>query len=327
MSKLTDLADRAAHCAVELCWRQWADLSAASATAFEDPAVSIVDPEALLLASLQLRLRERRLEDRLLWWAETGSALTSVQRSRTLAKALPQSARAGLASFAAAAVRSGDPRWKVFVDGVPEALAVRPGKGPRELLLTQPAALMVRLRAAFGVGIKADLLTYLIGVGGALHADNSVAAVARSLGYSVASTRRAANDMALARLLEVGVDRPVRYSVDHRAWQMLLRTPGRYPAGVAETGWQGEAQPRWRFWAQMYGFLLGVVGMVDDPRLLAAAPVVHASRLRDVAEASPRCLYWNGIEWIDPKQFPGERYLAAFEMQLAAVVQWVQDHR
>lgn len=326
MSEITELANRAAHCAIELCWRQWSAISLANAGSLRNPASSIVDPEALLLASLQLRHQERRLADRLLWWAETGSTLTSVQRSRTLAKGLPPGARVGLANFAAAAVRSGDARWKVFVDGKHEALDARSGKGPRELVLAHPAALMVRLRAAFGVGIKADLLTYLIGVGGTPRADNSVAAVARSLGYSVASTRRAANDMALARLLEVGVDRPVRYAVDHRAWQLLLRTPDRYAAGAAEPGGPGEAQPRWRFWAQLYGFLLGVAGMADDQRLLAGAAVVHASRLRDLAEASRRCLHWNGIDWIDPRQFPGEGYLGAFGMQLAVVEQWVQDH-
>jgi hypothetical protein len=218
----------------------------------------------------------------------------------------------------------------VFIDGTEHTSRGREGKGPRELQLLEPSTLMLRLRAGFGVGAKADLLAFLIGIASTSSERTTWATaevIAKAISYSVASTRRAATEMALARLVESSADRPARYSVDAPAWAhvLQLRDPFRSPTGGDTRTTDGLDVPPWRFWSQMSAFLAACVDLGEDARLAKAAPVVQSSHLRDLAERFRRPLAWNGIEWLDPKLYPGERYLEAFASTLDRVVTWVDE--
>lgn len=220
----------------------------------------------------------------------------------------------------------GDPCWKVLAAGAASAPTGRAGKASRELRLLEPSTLLLRLRAGFSVGAKADLLAFLLGTAsaGAEHrAGATVEVIAKACAWSIAATRRAAREMALARLVVASPERPVRYTVDVPAWARLLRLgdPLRTQR-VAEDAAAADVPP-WRFWAQMFAFLAACAELGHDTSLARAAPVVQASRLRDLAERFRRPLAWNGIEWLDPRQFPGERYRDAFGTTLDAIVAWV----
>jgi hypothetical protein len=323
-----DIVSRAVGCATEVCWRQWRSLTAAGLPIGEHPIASIIDPEALVLLSLAVRRHERRLDDHLLWWAAAGTSLMSVQRMRTLLADFPKLLHGEVAAFAATARDAGDRRWKVLADHEKATPSGRPGKGPRELQLLEPSTLMLRLRAGFGVGAKADLLTFLIGIAstvGERTAWTTAEVIAKAISYSVASTRRAAREMTLARLVEASADRPAEFSVDAAAWARLLhlRDPFK-PRNREDAGPDGGIDvPPWRFWAQMSSFLAACVGIGEDARLVKAPSVVQASHLRDLAERFRRPLAWNGIEWIDPRMFPGERYIDAFKQTLDGVVTWI----
>lgn len=325
-----DIASRAAACAAEACWRQWRSLAATGAPIGEPVVGGVLDPEALVLLSLAVRRHERRLDDQLLWWATSGSSLMSIQRVRTLLGDYPARLAEDLAWFAAMAVAAGDSRWRVFVDRAGSAQDGRPGKGPRELQLLQPSTLMLRLRSGFGVGAKADLLTFLIGATSALGESAVPATVellAKAISYSVASTRRAATEMVLARLVEVSADRPAAYSVDAAAWAQVLKLgSAAYPTRLPGVGVREDVEvPPWRFWAQMFAFLAACAELGEDARLIAAPPVVAASRLRDLAECFRRPLGWNRIEWVDPRMFPGERYVEGFLQLFDRIVAWVAE--
>ena len=41
-------------------------------------------------------------------------------------------------------------------------------KGTKSLSLIEPASLLVRLRAGFGIGVKSDILALLLGMGGSM---------------------------------------------------------------------------------------------------------------------------------------------------------------
>lgn len=325
-----EIASRARACAADVCWRQWRAVAAAGVPIGESPVGAIIDPEALVLLSLAVRHHERRLDDQLHWWAIAGSSLMSVQRVRTMLVDYSDRLRQELAWFASMAVDAGDVRWRVFVDRQGATSGGRPGKGPRDLQLLEPATMMFRLRAGFGVGAKADLLSFLIGVANTRNEHRAWATAevaAKAISYSVASTRRAAWEMSLARLVGVSADRPTSYSVDAAAWWNLLQpdpvpASGRHqPVGSGD----GPDLPPWRFWAQMFAFLAAAVALGEDVRLAKAASVVQASHLRDLVERFQRPLGWNGIECVDPRLFPGERYLEAFRQILDRVVAWVAE--
>src|SRR5258705_2182483 len=111
--------------------------------------------------SLALLGDERRLGDAVSWWAHAASRLVSVQRLRTMARRGPAGAQAHVERFAATATEAGDRRWQHLVAGA-APLPLRRAKGLEHPQLAEPAALMPRLRAAFGVGAKADVLLFLL---------------------------------------------------------------------------------------------------------------------------------------------------------------------
>jgi hypothetical protein len=76
---------------IDALWRQWATLGAAASVSRR--ATAVVDPEALVLASLWFRGAEPRLGDLLAAWTLLNSHLLSVQRIKNLAAIVPQTVR------------------------------------------------------------------------------------------------------------------------------------------------------------------------------------------------------------------------------------------
>ena len=154
--RIDEIASAAREAAVEAVWRQWSLLGAPVTGANPTPR-SVIDPEALLLLSASMRSTERRLDDVLAWWAAAGSTLVSVQRTTTLLRRFPPAVRTGMAPFAAAAVEAGDGRWVALSRAADEGTLTSRGKRGGEPRLIPYPALMLRLRAGFGVGVKAEV--------------------------------------------------------------------------------------------------------------------------------------------------------------------------
>lgn len=315
-----DLSDLALEAATEAAWRQWAVLGSTGLVDRDsgdcEREATILDPEALLLASLALLPHEQRLGDFLAWWAETGAALLSVQRTRTLLTSMPaalvddEPVAEALAAFAASAGAAGDRRWRRYAGETP--LEGRPGKGAERPVLTAPAALLLRLRAGFGVSAKADLLAVLLGLEGR---PATVKALAEATGYSTVAVRAALEEMALARFVAATGDYPAAYVVrEAERWGALL-----FP----ETGSSpASSTPAWGYWAPVYGFLLDVV--VWGRRAGGWSVYVASSRARDLLERRGPSLRPIGLDL--PEARPGAEYLHVFDRAARAVVDWAYRH-
>ena len=306
------IASVALEAAANAAWRQWGVLGAPVSARGAEPE-AVLDPEALILLSLALREHERRLDDVLAWWADAGAPLTSVQRITTLGRRFPSSAREGIGAFARSALESGDKRWSRHAkEAAP--LATR-GKRGREPRLTRTPALVLRLRAAFGVGLKADALAVLIAFDGA---PLTAPALSRAAGYNAAGVRRALLEMAAAQIVKTaGSARPAGYRVDVGGWTGLL--------GLDPTpGSAGTVRVRWRYFDQVFAFLAAVPAWAADAS--AASPYVAASRARDLYEAHRDALALNRIEVPDPSDFPGPLYLEAFAATVEALSRWLGEN-
>jgi hypothetical protein len=302
MALSTKIASLARAAALDAAWRQWAALGApVSANA---AARAVIDPEALLLLSCTFRESERRLDDVLAWWASAGATLLSVQRVRTLARRYPDSARSGLAAFAAAAVAGGDARWKVLAGTAPHDALVSRGKRAGKPRLTASPALMLRLRAAFGVGVKADALAVLIAMDGA---DATVRTLSGAAGYTVAAVRRALQEMESARVVRTTSVRPAAYRVDAAAWTEFLGV------GAGEAG-------GWRYFADLFAFLAAVGEWGADD---GGDGYVAASLARDIFEAHRLAFELNRIPFPEPNDAPGARYLDAFAVTVRGLADWL----
>lgn len=259
-----EIGRRARRAAVDAAWRQWTALGASGGGT--EPGETTIDPEALVLASAQLVEHERRLGDFLLWWVGVGATLLSVHRTRSLLKVTPGAADA-LAPFATSAVKAGDRRWKGLAGS--QGLDARPGKGAAEARLTDPTALVLRLRATFGVSAKADVVAVLLG----LERAATVREVAEATGYTTVAVRGALGEVTLAGFAEAMGETPATYRATRReAWAGLL----------------GGEPPTWGFWAERFAVLLDVAAWGERAEAGGWSEYVAASKARDLAERHAR---------------------------------------
>jgi len=123
---------------------------------------------------------------------------------------------------------------------------------------------MLRLRLGIGVGIKPDVIAYLIGVAGGRQ---PVVLIARATAYHRRAVRRALEELAAAGFVETRPTAPISYRVDARKWAELLAINPDEP-------------PAWRSWAAMYS----LVAALDEwsRRLPTESDFVLASEARDI---------------------------------------------
>lgn len=292
-----EIGRRARRAAVDAAWRQWAALGASGGA--PEVGETTIDPEALVLVSAQLVEHERRLADSLLWWAGVGAALLSVQRTRSLLKTVPGGAADALAPFAASAVEAGDRRWKSLAGS--EGLDARPGKGAAQAHLTDPTALVLRLRAAFGVSAKADVVAVLLG----LERAATVREVAEATGYTTVAVRGALGEVALAGFAEATGETPAAYWATRReAWAGLL----------------GDGPPAWGFWAERYAVLLDVAAWGERAEAGGWSDYVAASKARDLVERHARAFRrWAPGARVDEAR--GEAALPTFAAAVGALTE------
>lgn len=316
---LEETTAQARSVSVEVCWKQWAALGSLATPIGQKRASAIVDPEALLILSFLAWRRERRLVDLVGWWAETCSQLTSVQRFRTLAGRFPETVGTpALEAFARLAAESGDRRWNRHAGSVdpPEP---RPGKGSDEPDFAEPAALWARLRAGFGVGARADVLAFLLGLRGSMA---RASLVSEATGYSPTAVRSAADEMATAHLIRKVAGHPNEYYAPPRPWVELLELyppePGLEPDQVPEP-------PPWRFWSGLFPFLADVITWgeeaVADPDL---GERVLASRARDLLERHRSALASTGMQEPATARSRGAEFLVGFGDVVRTACEWMQ---
>jgi hypothetical protein len=305
---LTSALQRLKEVSKMAAWRQWRALGAGASST--KPAVALVDPEALMLLSLALTEDERRLWDLLAWWSRVGSPLLSVQRIKNLAGTYPEAVRLKLGQFAYLNLsEGGDFRWKPLARSHPvKTIRLKKSRGERPTL-AEPSALLLRLRIGFGVGIKADVLGFLLGIQGAWA---SAREITEATSYTSQAVRRALEDMAKARLLEATREIPAKYRLDPRGWVELLGVSGALPA--------------WRYWHPVFALVAALLEWRATPSFATATPYLLSSRARDLFERHQAALRRNRIGIPHPEDYPGEEYLQAFERTLRVLAQWMEEN-
>lgn len=303
------IGERARNAGVEVARAQWSALTSSAAPAGGKRPRAIVDPEALVLLSLALRGREQRLDDLVFAWARRGSALLSVQRMTSLAETFPQATRDALGEFAAEA---GDRRWRAHAGPSNEDRAAPHTGLLGPMRLTAGPALLLRLRAGFGVGAKADLLTFLLGLRGA---PASVSLMAAATAYSGRAMRTAAEEMALAGFIERMDTAPVTYVADHAAWASVLRLFRLTASRTPEV-------PQWRYWSVVFAFLAEVDCWARQAEEEGWSPYVASSRARDLVADHARTVQLSGLRLPDPAAPGGAAFLEDLAAGMDRVHAW-----
>lgn len=285
--------------AVQAAWTQWAALGYVLPSVNNRDGHAIVDPEALVLATLALRDYERRFEHVLWGWMDRTSRLLSASRITSLLKDYPAWMSERVARFAADAVAAGDPRWKKLAGKAQRTVQQPAGKGvPSSTTpLRQRTTLMLRLRLAFGVGIKADALTCLIArMGGRA----TIREIADDLGYFDRAVRRSVEDLAAAQLIDAEATSPVSYQVRAGPWFALL-------------GLDRNEPPAWRHWRDLYAIVVRLDAWAAAADEASLSQYVAASRLRDTFDALDPLFLRSYVRERPDWAGPPEQWLTEFE--------------
>jgi hypothetical protein len=229
----------------EIAWRQWAAIGGSAAA--ENNWTSAVDPEALILASLYLWQHEPRISDVLFDWANTNSALLSAQRLKNLQKDYPEEIRERVANFVQRIpVLSKLPRWK-SVAGIQKASETHNfpviSRASRPMLML-PGNLMLRFRTAMGVGVKADVLSVVLGNSRPV----AIRYVAECLSYTPVGVRNSLDDLAASGFITETRAQPISYFAAVDKWKNFLDL---------------DVLPRWTPWHHWFAFVIELINWVD----------------------------------------------------------------
>lgn len=291
------MTDKLFDAVLDLLWRQWRSIGGAAAATGE-PVLKQVDPEALCLASLCFRDHEPRLWTVMTDWIRFGGSLLSVQRLKNLATHFPAVVGKGVQALALVALEEGkDARWRSLIPGGRGAVKVRPSTKQRSRgpALTAPPALMLRLRAAFGVSVKADLLAFLLGQQFRV----TVATAATSLGYSKPPVFRSLQDLVAVRLVHAAeLQAAAEYSLNMADWFTVL--------GGAH------AVAYWGFWREVLAYACAAFMLERERNYLRSSDYARATALRELASEHEAGLVRSGIiegalsdsaSWADWREF------------------------
>ena len=296
----------AREAAARAVWTQWGAIFTSAGG--RRAARAIVDPEALLLGSLALMGHEPRLWRVARLWARYGARLLSVQRAKNIGRLFPASVGEQLGEFARIAVADGgDVRWRSLAGDSPEAERVGRREPQANWLLEGGPALMLRLRLGFGVGIKADVVAYLVGRAGG---GATVQQIAKATQYYGRAVRRAIEELAASGFIEARSTAPASYRADLGKWAELLAIGADDP-------------PAWRPWVSVYAFVAALDAWASGPAPQSA--FVLASEARDLMAEHKRALEPAGVRLPAPGRHRGEGYLEPFGQALKGLAEFLDS--
>lgn len=286
----------------DLLWRQWRAVGGSAVT--DNQWNAIVDPEAVVLASLFFAEREPRISDILFSWVEINASLLSAQRLRNAQKIYPREVAERVASFVASA-RSlhKHPRWRhLSADLVPDDDHQRE---PRVSRAAQPSnasgsTLLLRLRSAMGVGVKADVLAVLLG----RDRPTTVRDLSALLDYTAAGTRMAVQDLARAGFIfDVG-GRPSAFVAPENEWQALLKI---------------DQRPRWVSWNHWFALVVELLSLIERSQRKGMSSYALDVSMRELVDRHNTFFRMSAHE-LEPAAF--QLQMGDYPAAIASLVQW-----
>lgn len=249
-------------------WIQWIALGVDAVGESDD---AVVDPEALIALTAELGDADARLRDVSTDWCVAYGRYVNGSRLKQVVGELRTPPDA-IGEYVATVAVSGGPAWPMATQPRPE-YATR-GKARLDSARSR-SRLRIRLRAAFGVNARADVLAALLA---APQNGLSVADLARKTRFTKPSTAFAVDALVLAGLLEartVGNER-----------RLVLTKPGEILPGLRPPIVQPD-------WVARFGVALEVLrfaerdGMSPSVRAIEARRVVEGLLARSTSEGLP----------------------------------------
>jgi hypothetical protein len=262
----TRFSDQLSRSLVEFCWDEWAQIGVLARPRRISPWA--VDPEALIVFTLEVARADPRLFDEVLDWMLLNEGLLSIRRLRAMCSSTTdrtlvnaaigwldwQRPRARLKTQPA---RPSEKLVPLFHGGGPVMEAdpsfaaagllrppLAPSRKSRAPDLAAPITIDIRLRAILGVGIRAEVIRVMLGSGAPWMTAQTLAQTSQ---YAKRNVHEALTSLADAQVIDsftVGGEQ--RYSLNRDIWAALLqRSP--------------DALPGHRDWPQLFSALRSIL--------------------------------------------------------------------
>jgi hypothetical protein len=252
---------------LDMLWSLWAELGAGGWER-RHPATA-VDVEPLIMATNHPRLQQldRRLLEQALDWSIANVRLVSAVRLRNLLKDFPPQLAESFGAFAATVRGEANANWPGDGTALRARSAVSPFARDRAPMpdLTRPSLLQLRLRAAWGVSARAEIIRLLLGE------PSSFLSVSELAGGAAFGRDNVAD--AVEMMARAGIVRE-RGTGGSRRYQLAKREPGAmrdHDPWVALLGPLPETFPDW---AARFRIMLAVLDFahaeLPDPLVRAA---------------------------------------------------------
>lgn len=254
-------SERLTDNAIALAWSLWAELGASGWQ--RNHSSHAIDPERLILFTALLGDADPRLRDESTDWCIAYGRYVSAARLRNLLSTQTPEVRATFADMAATVNAHSNLRWPSAAQARPYARTQRSAIAD----FTSPSLVVLRLRALFGVGARAEVVRAFLADPSARF---SAADVAADAGYTKRNVAEALDALRAAGLLRVEALRNQRlFGLAGAEWLTSL------PGGLPES---------WPRWTSVFRVLEGLItGSRAAERMPARVRAVEASAvLRDL---------------------------------------------
>lgn len=143
---------------LDLAWSLWTELGVAGVKRKHQNF--LIPLEELILLTVALAEIDPRLRDESLDWCVQYHRFFSIARLKSILKSFGNSLIEPFSSYAVTLNALSGTAWPIFLDLPP--MQVTPSHKSRLRSLTLPALLTIRMRSTFGVGARADLMTFFL---------------------------------------------------------------------------------------------------------------------------------------------------------------------
>ncbi len=188
---------------LDLTWSLWTELGVAGVIRKHQNC--LISVEELILLTALLAEEDPRLRDEALDWCTRYHHFISITRLRTLIKTLGPSVLGPFSAFAATLNSVSRANWPTFSSAT--AWKFIPSGKSQPPRCELPALLSLRVRALFGVGARADLITFFL----TQEKGDFTASDTTEIGYNKRSLADLLDDFVKSRLFDAFTKRNQRY--------------------------------------------------------------------------------------------------------------------
>ena len=328
---------------LDFLWRQWSALGVAGGGRSEDEWA--IDPEALLLFSLEMGRYEPRLFDEILDWLVVNGKWIDIQRLRGIIKEKDERTQrlmSAVACFLSHEAGTYQRKWKTLAllhrakASTQDEMLFKTKEGKaypkpatesnifkeygflRESFtlrkMSKPVPVMAGntirflLRALFGIGSRAECILFLLNYDAGHPSD-----VAKAIGLSVRGTQDALVDLAESGLVLTRIKgkRRVEYWLSEKRWWEFL----------SAMKYEEVRKPVWLDWISLYSALTNVLNILDDVAG-TKSDYMRSSKLRQAMEGISIKLLASGLDLppVPSKNIRSDKYEEEFQNFITKVL-------